>query len=291
MTTAYLFPGQGSETPGMGCDRFDESLIFKENILACDAVLPFDLPAFLFGSAPLTDHPDWLQPALVAYAVAAYRDAVAHGPQPAWLVGLSLGEYAALIASGALSLADGMHLVSVRGTAMAAASRQTPGGMLAVRDATPAMLAALTAWPDVWVANRNSPRQTVLGGTLDGLTRVQAQLKAMGARGLRLPTTGAFHTPLMAPAAPALAAALAATALDAPHPPVMSTTALAPFTAGTMATTLVDQISHPTDLAGAVTRLVQAGVTTVVELSERPLLSRLAQATEPALTVQNWKET
>lgn len=285
MTTAYLFPGQGAEQPGMGQSLFNNSLIFKENILQADAVLDFDLPAYLFGSAPLLAHPDWLQPALVAYSVALYG-ATADQARPQWLAGLSLGEYSALIASGMVSLADGLRLVAVRGAAMAAAAAKVAGGLLVAKTADPEVLAAVTALPEVWLANRNSVHQTVFGGTIGGLAAAERLLKTGGRRAMRLPVAGAFHTPLMAPAQTALASALAETTFREGPVRVLSTTTLTPFGVETVRDVLLAQLTQPTNLAGAVTQLAEAGVDVIVETSPRPVISRLVTATVPAMHTQ-----
>lgn len=285
MTTAYLFPGQGAEQPGMGQAFFNDSLIFKENILCADAVLDFDLPAYLFGDKPLLAHPDWLQPALVAYSVALYR-ASADQARPQWLAGLSLGEYTALIASGMVSLAAGLRLVAVRGAAMAAATATVAGGMLVAKTADAEVLAAVTALPEVWLANRNSVQQTVFGGTSGGVAAAARVLKERGVRTIRLPVAGAFHTPLMAPAQAALAEALATTTFQAGQVPVLSTTTLHPFAVDTVREVLLAQLTHPTNLVGAVTQLADAGVDVIVEASPRPVVSRLVTATVPAMRTQ-----
>ncbi|WP_125702267.1 ACP S-malonyltransferase [Lacticaseibacillus daqingensis] len=285
MATAYLFPGQGSERAGMGRAFNTNSLIFKETIAAADAVLPFSLPDYLFGAAPLVDHPDWLQPALVAYQVALFR-MTTPTPQPADVVmGLSLGEYSALIAAGMLTLSAGLKLVAARGTAMRAAAAQNPGGMLALRAPDPAVLAAVLAVPEVWLANRNSPKQVILGGREAGLAQAQAILAAHGQRAMRLPVAGAFHTPLMAPAAPALQAAFALTPVRAARLQTLSTTTFAPFAPSTVAATLVAQMATPTDFARAVTQ-VAPGVTRFVEVAETPVLTKLVRQSVPAATTQ-----
>ncbi len=119
MQFAYVFNGQGAEVPEWGL-IYQNTLIFKEIIDRADAVLDFDLPEFL-ANGDFAAHPDYLQPALVAYSVAMHEVASAELPPEAALAGLSLGEYRALIAGGGLSLESGLELVAARGKAMAAA--------------------------------------------------------------------------------------------------------------------------------------------------------------------------
>ena len=207
---AYLFPGQGAEQSGMGRDYYETNAHFRDVIDQANAVLNFDLPQYLFGEAPLIDHPDWLQPATVAYQVALYRALTGGGAGGDVLCGLSLGEYGALIASGMMTLADGLRLVAQRGAAMAQAAAQHPGGMMAIRTDDAAVLQVATSIPEVWLANHNGPKQVVFGGTKAGLSTALARLNEDHVRGLMLSVAGAFHTPLMADAQPALQAALQA---------------------------------------------------------------------------------
>lgn len=284
MTRAYLFPGQGAETAGMGRELYGNSLMFKQNIDAANAVLDFDLPAYLFGTQPLIDHPDWLQPALTAYSVALYRMVSPDLGPGAVLCGLSLGEYGALIAAGMLPLADGLHLVALRGQAMAKAAAAHPGGMMALRAPAVEDLAALTAQAEVWVANVNSTKQVVIGGSTAGLAAAETVMTDRRLKGIRLRVAGAFHTPLMAAAQPALQTALDATPVETGAVPVISTTTLTDFTPVTLRATLVDQLVSATNFAGTVHALVARGVTEVVELSEKPVLTKLARQTAPSLT-------
>lgn len=284
MTLAYLFPGQGAETPGMGRDFAANSLIFKQTIAAADAVLDFDLPAYLASDAPLLEHPDWLQPALTAYSVALYRAVSAvYGPGQV-LCGLSLGEYGALIASGMLPLADGLRLVATRGRAMAKAASERSGGMIALRAPKSEDLAALTALPEVWVANANSPRQIVLGGSQEGLAAAKALMTERKVKGMPLPVAGAFHTPMMAAAQPALSHALQQTPVTMGQVPVISTTTLSAFTPETLRATLVDQLTSSTNFADTVLALQAQGVTEVIELSEKPILTKLVRQSAPDMT-------
>ncbi len=271
MTEAVVFNGQGSEFAGMGNFLYQESLIFKENIDAADACLDFDLPGYLFSPAPLAAQPDKLQPALVAYMVALYR---ATQRQPARLLGLSLGEYAALIAGGMLPLAAGLELVQIRGQAMAAACRTNPGGMLALRLKTPDQAQPLLELPEVWLANRNAPTQLVLGGTSAGLEAARARARELGIKALPLKVAGAFHTPLMAPAQARLHQALSAAPWQAGERPVFSTTTQQLFTPQTVVATLTAQVATQTDLAQSVALTIAAGIDQMIEIGPRPVLAK-----------------
>ena len=285
MTTVYLFNGQGAEVPEMGLDFYHNSLIFKRIIDRADAVLAFDLPAYLFGAAPLLDHPDWLQPAVVAYSVALYQAVAARAD---YLVGLSLGEYSALIASGMLDLESGLRLVQARGQAMAAAAQASPGGMLAILKSV-----QLPDIPDIWLANHNSPKQLVVGGTPAGLAALSAYLTAEKIRFVTLPVAGAFHTPLMAAAETELAQALATTDFSRGKVSVLSTTALVPFTIDNVRATLQAQVKSPTQFMQTVLKLRDLGATDFIELGPKPVLSRLVKQIDKQLattTISTFEE-
>ncbi|WP_461215821.1 ACP S-malonyltransferase [Lacticaseibacillus sp. GG6-2] len=282
MKEAMVFNGQGSEFAGMGKFFYRESLIFKQNIDAADACLPFALPAYLFGETPLVERPEALQPTLVAYMVALYRAA---GLRPDVMFGLSLGEYAALIASDMLSLEAGLALVQTRGQAMAAACQTNPGGMLALRLKDPQQAQAIATWPDVWLANRNAPTQLVLGGTTEGLAAAQKQARKLGIKALPLRVAGAFHTPLMAPAQPPLQQALTSAPWQAGTVPVISTTAQVSFTPDNAPAVLAAQVATQTDLASTIAQAVAGGVERIVEIGPRPVLAKAIRNQAPTLTV------
>lgn len=274
---AYLFPGQGAEQAGMGRDYYANDTLFRDVIDQADAVLQFDLPAYLFGDAPLIDHPDWLQPATVAYQVALYRTLSRTVGPAAVLCGLSLGEYGAVIASGMMTLADGLRVVAKRGAAMAQAAHRLPGGMMAIRTDDPDVLALIEEIPEVWVANHNSAKQVVIGGTKVGLLQASAYLSSHGVRSLSLPVAGAFHTPLMAGAQSELQSALAATVVHAAAVPVLSTTTINEFQVSTLREVLTQQIVSPTNFKSAAAALRDGGITSYVELGVKPVLTKLVK--------------
>lgn len=284
MQFAYVFNGQGAEVPGMGIDFYQNTLIFKEIIDRADAVLDFDLPEFL-ANGDFAAHPDYLQPALVAYSVAMHEVASAELPPEAALAGLSLGEYSALIAGGGLSLESGLELVAARGKAMAAACQEQPGGMLAVMSGDETIIkTACQQAEHVWPANYNGPKQTVLAGTHDDLTTVEKWLADQGVRAIPLQVAGGFHSPLMASAQPPLQAALAAAHVFEPVIPVISTTALKPFSASNIRPVLAAQVAEPTKFAAVIAQLKAQGVDTIVELGPKPVLSKMIKRIDRKMT-------
>jgi malonyl CoA-acyl carrier protein transacylase len=168
------------------------------------------------------------QPAIFICSVLAYED---RGPsEPLAAAGHSLGEYAALVAAGALAFDDALALVDERAAAMADAAALEPGGMVAALGGDEDAVRELAAATGCTVANDNAPGQLVLSGPLDAVERATEGVREAGARARRLPVAGAFHSPLMAPAADRLAAALERTPIAPMRFPVFSCATVAPFT-------------------------------------------------------------
>lgn len=269
MTTVVMFNGQGAEFAGMGQHGRDNSLTFKETLEQAQAALPFDLTGYLFGQTPLVQHPALLQPALVAYELAVYR---ASGIQADVFIGLSLGEYAAVGAARMAALAEIMQVTLVRGQAMAQACAATPGEMLAVQLRAGQELPPLPE--GVWLANRNAPTQVVVGGSAEALAGFRESLQTTKLRQMPLKVAGAFHTPLMQAAQPALREALNQVSWQAGLP-TCSTTTQAPFTPQTICQTLTEQLTHGTDFAQTVAALADNGATDFIEISPKPMLAKL----------------
>lgn len=216
MTTALLFPGQGSHFDGMEAP-WRESEIIRQGIA-------------LLGDDPfarLAEGTRWQQPALFLCALAALDDEP--GLDPVAAAGHSLGEYAALTAAGALEFEDALRLVALRGDAMARASEAQPGGMLALLGADSVDAHELAARHGLGVANDNAPGQLVLSGPLAGIEAAEAEASQRRMRARRLDVSGAFHSELMAPAAEELAAALAEVEIREPRYPVYSNGTAEPF--------------------------------------------------------------
>ena len=288
MTETVVFNGQGSEFAGMGKFLYQESLIFKENIDAANRCVDFDLPGYLFGATPLSARPEALQPALVAYMVALYRT---HHLQPRRLLGLSLGEYAALIVGGMLTMEEGLAVVQTRGQAMAAACQASPGGMLALRVKDPVQAQPLLAQPGIWLANRNAPTQLVIGGASEPLEATRLLAKELGIKALPLKVAGAFHTPLMASAQPALTAALSSVTWRPGDVPIYSTTAQQRFTPENAVAVLTAQVASQTDLAQSLVQAVADGSDQMIEIGPRPVLAKLIRAQLPQVAVTTIDDT
>ncbi|MEU1072700.1 MULTISPECIES: ACP S-malonyltransferase [unclassified Streptomyces] len=229
--TAFVFPGQGSQFPGMGreVDRFGD----RGGRIVARAEEVTGLPvAELMSTADartLTD-PEIAQVLVFVWSAAALARLRAQGWQPSYVAGHSLGEFTALYAAGCLDLDTALRLVSCRGRAMRDAARLSPGSMAALVGLPLDLVRGMCreecdATDLVTVANVNSPRQAVVSGSTPAVRRVVERAQALGAlRARQLPVGGAYHSPLMAPALPPLAAELARARLHPPRTPLVSST-------------------------------------------------------------------
>lgn len=277
MSIAYLFNGQGAESPAMGINFYQNSLIFKQVIDTANSELDFDLVTYLTTETPWL--PEHVQPALVAYSVALYQAVQTQLPPAKALIGLSLGEYSALIASGMLGLKSGLQLVVRRGELMTQAAKQVESGMLAVMTTDQATVETLCQRiGQVWPANYNTPKQLVVGGQQEALNHLQAALLEQGIKSIPLPVAGSFHTPLMASVVAPLQEALDATEFQPGRVPVLSTTQNTRFTPANVRAILAAQVAQPTHFVDGLMRLQQQGVDTTIELGQPKLVKMVKQS-------------
>ncbi|NWG08459.1 MAG: ACP S-malonyltransferase [Chloroflexi bacterium] len=204
-TTAFIFPGQGSQAVGMGRDLAARYPVAKQTFDEADSIFGFSLSRLMWeGPKETLDETVNTQPALYVHSIAAFRTFSSLSTlRPATVAGHSLGELSALTASGALSFADGLRLVRTRGELMKRAGELNPGGMAAILGVDIPTLdkvcaEASTETEIVQVANDNCPGQVVISGHKSALERAMAGAKAAGAkRALPLPVSIAAHSPLM----------------------------------------------------------------------------------------------
>jgi [acyl-carrier-protein] S-malonyltransferase len=229
MSTALLFPGQGSQTADMRevVERHAPDLL--ELVLDEVGADPFELADE--GTA-------FAQPAIVCASLAYFERA--GRPDAAYLAGHSLGELSALAAGGALAAADAVRLSVVRGRLMQEAGGRTPGGMMALLGDGDAARAAATEG-GVSIANDNGPTQLVVAGPMPALDATAAEAKARGVRTMRLAVSGAFHSPAIRSAVKPYRAALEAVSFNPPGVPVFSSGTAAPF--GARAPAIRDQLA------------------------------------------------
>jgi len=218
-TTALLFPGQGSHAQGME-EPFAEHPLLRRGV----ELLGFD--PFSTLDAGTRSH----QPALFLCSMAEWASSHEDTDEtPLAAAGHSLGEYAALTAAGAIDFDDAVRLVDARSGAMAKAADMQSGGMVAMLGGERDDVLELGAELGLSLANDNAPGQIVLSGDMTAVDAAAERAESIGARGRKLAVGGAFHSPLMAPAAEALAAALAETEISEPAFPVLSNGSAKPF--------------------------------------------------------------
>jgi [acyl-carrier-protein] S-malonyltransferase len=288
VSLALLFSPQGAQAVGMGRELAVASPAARASFAEADAALGWPVSTLAWeGPEERLNDTRQTQPCLVATSVACLRaleEALAtrgEGLAPARVAGHSVGEYAALVAAGVLSLAAAIRLVARRGELMADAA--IDGGMLAViglhRDTVLDVVAAAGDGDSLVVANDNAPGQVVVSGTRDALEGVREAFRAAGAKGvIGLKVSGPFHSPLMADVGRALAAAFGAAIWRDARPPVVSNVTAKPVTdAGEIRALLERQVSSPVEWVRSIQQMVAAGVDTFVECGPGTALSGMVR--------------
>ena len=290
-TTAVLFPGQGSQFPGMARELFDQSAEARALLTQANDLLGFALTDVMFtGSDEDLRRTDVTQPAIFVHSVAQF---VARPElRPAMTAGHSLGEFSALVAAGVLRFEDALPLVARRAQAMQAACEEQPGTMAAILGLDDATVERVCreisqAGAVVVAANYNCPGQLVISGSADGVARACEALKAAGAkRALPLPVGGAFHSPLMQSAAAALAAAIERTTFHPARCPVYQNVDARPHTApADIKANLLRQLTAPVRWTQTVQAMAAGGATEFVECGPGKVLQGLVKKIVPTATV------
>lgn len=290
-STAFIFPGQGSQSVGMGRDLAAQYPIAHQTFDEADSILGFSLSKLMWeGPEAELNETVNTQPALYIHSIAAWRTCSSLTPlKPAALAGHSLGELSALAASGALSLADGLRLVRVRGELMKRAGEVNPGGMAAILGVdipTLDRVCAEASTPDefVQVANDNCPGQVVISGHKPALERAMAGAKAAGAkRAVALAVSIAAHSPLMDSIQAEWNAAVDACPMGIPSMPVIGNVhAQAMTTADEFRTDIKAQMQSRVRWTESVAAMRAMGIQAYVEAGSGDVLLGLIKRIDPS---------
>ena len=277
---AFCFPGQGSLEPGMGRDIAEAVPEAMEVFERASEASGLDLRRLCF-EAPLEELVDTeiQQPALVATSLAVLAALRARGIYPDYVVGHSVGEFAALAAAEAMSTEDAVALVRERGLAMAEAARKRPGSMAAILGLDDAVVESLCRKIiGVWPANYNSPGQVVVSGEDPAVDECCVEAEREGARrAIKLKVSGAFHSPLVASAAHRLKPAIERVRFSEPVAPFMSTVTAKIEPAQRIGGLLVEQLTAPVKFTQSTSGLIREGVRTFVEVGPGNVLSGLVK--------------
>ena len=290
---AYVFPGQGSQFPGMGRYLFDRFEIAKEIFLASDEILGFDLSKILLeGTKEDLQQTRVTQPAIYVHSVITSK-VMGNGFQPDALAGHSLGEFSALTAAGSIDFESGLKLVSQRAEAMQKACNLSKGTMAAVLGLEDRVVEEICEQNSevVVAANYTCPRQLVISGSIDGITSACEALKAAGAkRALVLPVGGAFHSPLMEPARSELANAIDGTNFSTPLCPIyQNTSARAETNPIEIQKNLIAQLTAPVKWTQIVNAMIFEGIREFVEVGPGEVLQGLLRKISSDVSVSGAK--
>jgi len=289
--TAFLFPGQGSQSVGMGYELYEQYDVARARFEMANEILEdVDLLTLMFGLESSIDDPEEAlkqtevtQPALYTHSLAAMAVLEAKGVEPDMVAGHSLGEYSALAAAGALSFEDGLRVVRRRGELMSEAGDRRPGSMAAVLGGDIAEIEEvceeISAEGDgvVQPANYNAPGQIVISGDVEAVERATG---AISGRAMPLPVSGAFHSPLMEYAREGLAEVLDAVPIQMPQCPVYPNVTAEPTTdPDEIRRQLNEQLLSPVRWAPTLQRMHEDGASQFVEVGAGQVLQGLVGRT------------
>lgn len=274
----YMFPGQGSQFPGMGKDLYETNLLARELFDKADEILGFKITEIMFnGTAEELKQTKVTQPAIFLHSVITAKCSPDFKPE--MVAGHSLGEFSALTAAGALSFEDGLRLVAIRAQAMQKACEANHGTMAAVLMLSAEKVEQICAETEgvVVPANYNCDGQIVISGDLDAVVKACEKMKEAGARrALPLPVGGAFHSPLMESAAKELAEGIESVCLNEPVCPVyQNVTAQSTTDPAVIKANLLAQLTAPVKWTQSVENMLADGADSFTECGPGKVLQGL----------------
>jgi [acyl-carrier-protein] S-malonyltransferase len=292
---AHVFPGQGSQSVGMGYKLYQSSPKAKEVFQEADEALQFPISRLCFeGPEDELRQTINAQPAIMTVSVACLRAAseVNHAVSPAFVAGHSLGEYTALVAANVLGFTDAIRLVRERGRLMQKAGEIKPGGMAAIIGLDEAVLREICHESGAEIANFNCSVQIVISGSKETLARAMELAKARDARRvILLQVSGAFHSTLMQPTIEGLSAAISQINFRTPEIPiVVNSTAQPVTTAEGVKEELLRQLCNCVQWQPSVEYMVEEGVSTFIEIGPGQVLSGLIKRISNKVQVLNMSD-